>query len=308
MTDSKRCLLLLVVLALAAPWSTASAKATAERSAQSNCVREVERRGYSVVSFGRFEQTRDGWQIDIRARDHRGRTTDGSCFVETRTGDVSLYGFGWGGSGSVDRFEFSCASKDDRYRECQLPIDGRVRLVKRKSDAPCTEGRSWGQRGDRVWVDRGCRAVFEVTRGGGGPGGSGQFVECRSQNQRYQECAIPRGYEGRLVRDYTGRCRKDSTWGNRTGQIWVTSGCQGRFQLVRGGGHGQPDDNTGQQQRAEVQCRNEATRQGMQVRRVGQALFQGAYWEAAVDGKLRGANVRATCRWYPRQNRAELRF
>jgi len=174
-----RNLIRFTAVALAALLPLDAALAQAQRSAQSNCVTEVERRGYTIVSFGKFEQTRDGWQIDIRARDHRGRTTDGSCFVETRSGDVSLYGFGWGGSGSVDRYEFACASKDERYRECQLPVDGRVRLVKRKSDAPCTEGRSWGQRGDRVWVDRGCRAVFEVTRGGGSAGGTGEFVECR---------------------------------------------------------------------------------------------------------------------------------
>jgi len=34
----------------------------------------------------------------------------------------------------VDSFEFNCASNDERYRECQLPIDGRARLVNRKSD------------------------------------------------------------------------------------------------------------------------------------------------------------------------------
>lgn len=306
--NTVRAALLLLVAVFGLPCETAAAQGAAQRSAQGNCVREVERRGYSVVSFGQFEQTRDGWQIGIRARDQRGRVTDGSCFVETRSGDVSLYGFGWGGSGGLDRFEFVCASKDERYRECQLPIDGRVRLVKRKSDAPCTEGRSWGQRNDRVWVDRGCRAVFEVVRGGSG-GASGEYVECRSENQRYRECSVRRGYEGRLVRDYTGRCRKDSTWGNRPGQIWVTSGCHGRFQLVRGGApDGQGGDNAGQQRRAEVQCRNEAARQGIQVRYVGPASFQGQYWQTVVEGKLRGGNVRAGCRYHPRQNRADLRF
>jgi hypothetical protein len=163
----------------------ASAQA-AQRSAQSDCARELQRRGYTVISTRNFQQFRDGWQVDIGARDHRGNVTNGTCFVETRSGDVSLYGFGWGGSGTVDRFEFNCASKDDRYRECQLPVDGRARLVKRKSDAPCTQGRSWGQKGDRVWVDRGCRARFEVVRGGGGSGGSAAVAEraCLGEAQR----------------------------------------------------------------------------------------------------------------------------
>jgi hypothetical protein len=223
-------------MALSIPPAPASAQA-AQRSAQSDCARELQRRGYTVVSTGNFQQSKDGWQVDIGARDHRGNVTTGTCFVETRSGDVSLYGFGWGGSGTVDRFEFNCASKDERYRECQLPVDGRARLVKRKSDAPCTEGRSWGQKGDRVWVDRGCRATFEVVRGGGGGGGG---------------------------------------------------------------------VNPGQQQRAEVQCRNEAQRQNINVSRIAPAERRGSFWFTTVDGKLRGQSVRADCRFYPGSNRAEL--
>lgn len=229
-------LALVAAVAWAIPVQATLAQAGAQRSAQGDCVREVERRGFSVISTGNFQQSRDGWQLDVKARDYRGRVTDGSCFVTTRTGDVSLYGFGWGGgdAGPPEGFQFVCASKDERYRECQLPVDGRARLVKRKSDAPCTEGRSWGQRGDRVWVDQGCRAVFDVVRGGSGGG------------------------------------------------------------------------NQGQQQRAEVQCRNEAQRQGIQVRSVARAQKQGSYWQTVVQGQLRGQSVRADCRFYPGANRAEL--
>ena len=301
-----RVLPLLTMLGLAAATGSAWAQGN-QRSAQSDCTREVERRGYIVLSTSNFEQSRDGWQLDIRARDQRDRVSDGTCFVETRTGDVSLYGFGWGGSGTVDQFEFNCASKDEKYRECQLPIDGRARLVKRKSDAPCIEGQTWGQRGDRVWVTRGCRASFEVVRGGSG--GSGQSIECRSQNNRYRECAIREGYEGRLTRDYSGRCRKDSTWGNRPGLIWVTNGCQGSFQLVpTSGGSGSGSGNSGQQQRAEVQCRNQAKRQGINVRSVAPARLQGSYWETVVEGTFNGQPLRPTCRFYPDGNRAELLF
>ena len=297
-------------LAVAAPLGTALAQ-VAPRSAQSDCTREVERRGYRVVSTGNFQQFKDGWQLDVRARDQAGRTVNGTCFVETRTGDVNLYGFGWGGGNQADRYEFNCASPDGKYRECQLPVDGLARLVKKKSDAPCIEGQSWGQRGDRVWVTRGCRAKFEVARGGGG-GSSGQQIDCRSQDNRYQECALRKGYDARIVRDYTGRCRKDSTWGTRTGVLWVTNGCQGRFQLVPAGGTAGSGSsgnvNPGQQQRAESHCRNEASRQGIEVRLVSPATFQGSYWTANVAGRLRGQNVQATCRYYPAGNRAEIRF
>lgn len=276
------------------------AEAAKERSAQGDCVRELERRGYIVVATGNFRQLADGWQMDVRGRDQRGRAVDGTCFVETRTGDVSLFGFGWGGGGQVDRFQFKCASVDNRYRECQLPVDGRVRLVKRKSDAPCTEGRSWGQRGDRIWVDGGCRAEFEVVRSGGGS--SGQFVECRSEERRYSECTIGRGYEAQLVRDHTGRCRRDSTWGTRPGVIWVTNGCKGRFQLVATGGSG---DAAGQQ-RAQAQCRNQAEREGIRVRRVAPAEHRGSHWFTTLDGNLAGRAVRADCRYFHKSNRAEV--
>ena len=276
---------------------------SSQRSAQGDCTREVERRGYDVVSTSNFQQFRDGWQLDVRARDQRGRMVDGTCFVETRSGDVNLYGFGWGGSTPIDDFEFSCASVEGKYRECQLPVDGVARIVKRRSDAPCVEGSSWGQRGDRVWVDNGCRARFEVMRDAGS-GGGGRTIECRSENGRYRECPPGRNYTARLERDYTGRCREDSTWGNRDGVVWVTSGCQARFRLVSSSGQ----DNAGQQRRAEVQCRNEAKRQYVNVRRVAPAELRGNHWETTVDGSLRGQNVRATCRFYPKSNRAELSF
>ncbi len=139
-----------------------------------------------------FQQFRDGWSIDLRARNQRGQVTNGSCFVETRTGDVNLYGFGWGyDDDGDDRMQFNCASVDMKYRECQLPVKGRAVPVKRLSDARCVEGQSWGQRGDRVWVNNGCRAKFEVTRTGGG--GGANVVDCNSDGNRYRECSIGPG-------------------------------------------------------------------------------------------------------------------
>jgi len=212
------------------------------RSAQGDCVREANRRGFTVLETYDFQQFRDGWSIELRVRNQRGQVTNGSCFVETSTGDVNLYGFGWGyDDEGDDRMQFNCASVDLKYRECQLPVKGRVVLEKRLSDARCVEGQSWGQRGDRIWVDKGCRARFEVTRAGGGSGGS-NFVDCSSDGGRYRECPIGPGFFGRLVRDNSnGRCRENSTWGTRNGVIWVTDGCRGRFERVRGnsgGGNG----------------------------------------------------------------------
>lgn len=247
------------------------------RSAQGDCVREANRRGYTVLDTFNFQQMREGWSIDMRVRDQRGQQLNGSCFVETRSGDVNLYGFGWGWNDDRDdRIQFNCASVDSKYRECQLPIRGRAVLVKRISDARCVEGQSWGQRNDRVWVDHGCRAKFEVTRSGGGGGSGGSnFIDCNSDNGRYRECPIGSGYFGRLVRDNSGgRCRQNSTWGTRNGVIWVTEGCRGRFERQRGnsGNGGWGGSGNSSQDRAERACINEVQRRGASVLEQQQAM------------------------------------
>src|SRR5512143_739153 len=76
--------------------------APAARSAQSDCVREANRRGFAVLETFNFRQFRDGGAVARRGRDSRGRIQQGSCFVETRTGDVDLTGFGWGWDDSGD--------------------------------------------------------------------------------------------------------------------------------------------------------------------------------------------------------------
>jgi hypothetical protein len=291
------------------------AQAPAQRSAQSDCEREASRRGYTVLATRNYQQYKDGWSLDLQARDTAGRVSWGSCFVETRTGDVSLYGFGWGAAGGGSggsASDFSCASVEGKYRECQLPVNGRARLVKQKSDAPCIEGRSWGQRGDRVWVDDGCRARFEVSFGGGSGGSGARYVDCRSEQQRYRECPIQRGHVGRLVSDDSaGKCRSPGAWGTRDGLIWVNYGCKGRFEVVRpgGGSGGAPGSgNAGQQQRAEVQCRNQAVRDGVSVRYVAPPQLHGSYWETTVQGTRSGRGIRAICRFYPNSSRAELYY
>lgn len=55
------------------------------------------------------------------------------------------------------------------YNFCRAPIRYRsdVRFVQKISKAGCNEGHSWGVTRGGVWVDRGCRAEFELARGGG---------------------------------------------------------------------------------------------------------------------------------------------
>ena len=182
---------------------------------------------------------------------------------------------------------------------------GRVRQYSRATAAggTCQEGYSWGQRGDRVWVDHGCRAQFEVERGGGGGGGpGGGYFDCRSTDGRYRECRIQGGSDAQLVRAYNNSCRRDSTWGVRPGLVWVTAGCQAQFRAAGGGGGGPSD----MPQRVEASCRAEAQRQFITVLNITPARSQGTYWQATVHGKLRGHPVAADCRYDPRNNRSSL--
>jgi len=56
-----------------------------------------------------------------------------------------------------------CRSTDGRFRHC--PVNGWVRgaqLTRQIGGANCAQGRSWGYDNMGVWVDRGCRADFEI--------------------------------------------------------------------------------------------------------------------------------------------------
>ena len=55
-----------------------------QRSAQGDCVREANRRGFAVLDTGNFRQFNEGWSIDLRVRDRRGRAASGTCFAISR--------------------------------------------------------------------------------------------------------------------------------------------------------------------------------------------------------------------------------
>lgn len=55
-----------------------------------------------------------------------------------------------------------CESGDMKRHWCREGIGRSVRLVRQRSDARCVRGRTWGVDRSGIWVDRGCRADFEV--------------------------------------------------------------------------------------------------------------------------------------------------
>ena len=59
---------------------------------------------------------------------------------------------------------FYCESGDGKRHWCSEGLTGTVRLVRQRSGSPCIQGQTWGRDRGGVWVDRGCRADFEVRR------------------------------------------------------------------------------------------------------------------------------------------------
>ena len=57
-----------------------------------------------------------------------------------------------------------CGSFGGNYEECAVsgPKIDRVRIVEQDSNAPCIMGQTWGWQDHYVWVNNGCRGVFEA--------------------------------------------------------------------------------------------------------------------------------------------------
>jgi hypothetical protein len=104
---------------------------------------------------------------DTWGADRRGVWVRGGCRAEFEVGfrggrgqglplDRPAYGAARGGAIVV------CESRDNRYRHCPANIRREARLLRQLSDNQCLRNRSWGYDGNGVWVDRGCRAEFEI--------------------------------------------------------------------------------------------------------------------------------------------------
>jgi hypothetical protein len=55
-----------------------------------------------------------------------------------------------------------CESGDMKRHWCSEGIGRRVNLIRQRSEVRCVQGRTWGVDRSGIWVDRGCRADFEV--------------------------------------------------------------------------------------------------------------------------------------------------
>ena len=135
----------------------------------------------------------------------------------------------------------TCASASARRFECAADTRYGVRLIKQISDSPCTQNSTWGTTQQAIWVDRGCRAEFEVNRGPATlpaiPGSSIQRITCGTGSNAQVQCRI-KGYATsvRMVRELSvARCRQGQSLGNTDSFIWANKGCRAEFEASIGG-------------------------------------------------------------------------
>lgn len=144
-------------------------------------------------------------------------------------------------------------SRDGHRNYRSIPNNG-VKLRRKLSSSPCDEGRSWGYDDRGIWVDRGCRAEFEVQTEGrpGGPGRPGRpgwpgrpggddlgwtwrRMRLESKDNRRHVRLIPN--DGvRLVKKFSDApCDRGRSWGYDDRGLWVDRGCRAEFDVrVRG--------------------------------------------------------------------------
>jgi hypothetical protein len=131
-----------------------------------------------------------------------------------------------------------CESIDSREQYCEL--DGRynrVSMVKQLSKAQCIQGQTWGSDSRGIWVSRGCRATFEVSRTYAEE--RGRTLTCESNGSRTQYCDVDTRGGVRLVRQLSSaKCTQGQTWGWDNRGIWTTRGCRAEFEVGAGVGSG----------------------------------------------------------------------
>ena len=135
-------------------------------------------------------------------------------------------------------------------------------MVRQLSQTPCVQGRSWGTRGNQVWVDKGCRAEFAI----GGPGYGGPSYGGRPPYGGDYHGGPPRGgppayyagsFSGGRSNCTSGRgagpvycqsggafkyanpirvnsaCVQNRTWGVSQYGLWVANGCSGQWEIKK---------------------------------------------------------------------------
>jgi hypothetical protein len=121
-------------------------------------------------------------------------------------------------------------SKNMQREYKETSTRGGVHLQRQLSKEACLEGVSWGFDRDGIWVDKGCRAIFEVGESSLGDVSGGRTVKVESKNmqRKYKETSTRGGV--RLQRQLSREaCVEGVSWGFDRDGIWVDEGCRAMF-------------------------------------------------------------------------------
>lgn len=145
---------------------------------------------------------------------------------------AAVIGLAVPGTGYTQAGSIRCESIDGRQRHCAVSNGGNARLLRQLSDTACVQGRTWGSDARGIWVSGGCRAEFDVGRGGGVASRS-QMVRCGpldNRGRRYCNADTRNGV--RLSRQFSRTaCVQDRDWGWDDNRIWVTGDCDAEFEI-----------------------------------------------------------------------------
>jgi hypothetical protein len=163
--------------------------------------------------------------------DRRGVWVDRGCRADFAIGAASNGSGGSNWTGWGERYNVYCASDDGRRNVCPVRTRGGVRLLRKRSDARCIYGESWGYDREGIWVDRGCRADFEIGESGWQPR-QDRVVSCSSDDMHRNFCTAHTRDGVHIIRQRSeADCIYGRTWGYDDHGIWVDHGCRADFEI-----------------------------------------------------------------------------
>jgi hypothetical protein len=141
-----------------------------------------------------------------------------------------------------------CESNDGKRKYCNAPINSpnQVTMQRQISGSPCVRGNTWGVDNRGIWVDKGCRADFNIAYAGGpGPGMPGPAVssiKCESNNGKRNYCntGFIDARQVSIQQQISGSpCNRGATWGVDNQGLWVDRGCRAIFNISNWNGSGE---------------------------------------------------------------------
>ena len=131
--------------------------------------------------------------------------------------------------GKIARTDVFCADKGRGSNHCPADTRGKVRLLHQFSRKECRRGTSWGIDRRGIWVDKGCIALFRVSRRTDPPARRETF-RCGSEDFMYVRCEILFPSKIRFHKQLSRvKCVKEKNWGFDAKGVWVKEGCRAQF-------------------------------------------------------------------------------